>query len=111
MDSDDLVIIDAETPMSVRPSSVAHRRLGIRQKHVDSDEESESDTHSHPIDIIHTTCMTRRINKYRYHNYLKNTNDNCAVCHELLLQAYREEVFDSSPPPPLTAFASSTFPV
>lgn len=95
MDSDDLVIIDSEPSMSVVNSPAALPQLKTAKNDVESDEEYGSN--SHPI--IHTNIIMRN-GKYRYHNYLKDTNDNCAFCHDFLLQTYRERRFGAFPPPP-----------
>ena len=98
MDNDDLVIIESER--STKPPSdplallQTERALEARRE-PDSDEESEPD--SRPI--IHTNVSMRH-GKYRHHNYLRDTNDNCAHCHAFLLQAYREKRISSMPPPP-----------
>lgn len=95
MDSDELVIIDNDfTPSAVVEPSVP-QRLELAKRDIDSEDEPEVD--SHPI--IHTN-MPIRNGKYRCHNYLRDTNDNCAFCHDFLLQAYSERHFGAYPPPP-----------
>ena len=95
MDSDDLVIIDSEPSMKISTRPLAQSRDQGVKHDADSDDDFESETHP----IIHTNTMMRS-GKYRYHNYLRDTNDNCAFCHDFLLQAYRERRFGACPPPP-----------
>lgn len=94
MDSDDLVIIESEPPPSNETSHHVSR-LEIAKQEVYSDDESKPDTHP----VIHTNVLMRH-GKYRYHNYLRDTNDHCSHCHDFLLQAYRERRFSGFPPPP-----------
>jgi hypothetical protein len=95
MDSDDLVIIDDEFTPHNPSDTFAPAKLDLAKRGIDSDE--ESDSNSHPI--IHTNTFMRN-GRYRYHNYLRDTNDNCTFCHDFLLQAYRERHFGACPPPP-----------
>lgn len=95
MDSDDLVIIDNDFPPSASVKTYAPAEQEVAKRDSNADEESDND--SYPI--IHTNS-TMRNGKYRYHNYLQDTNDNCAFCHDFLLQAYRERRFGTFPPPP-----------
>lgn len=99
MDSDDLVIIESEPLPNRGAPHVAPPGLRIEKQDVDSDDKSQPDRHP----IIHTNVSMRH-GRYRYHNYLHDTNDNCSHCHDFLLQAYREKRFGGFPPPsPITA--------
>lgn len=94
MDLDDLVIIESEPPSNRGVLHAAPSELKIKKQDVDSDGESQPDTHP----IIHTNVYMRD-GRYRHHNYLHDTNDNCSHCHDFLLQAYREKRFGGFPPP------------
>jgi hypothetical protein len=100
MDSDDLVIVESERSTKPPPDPLALLQMEMALKarrEPDSDEESEPDLRP----IIHTNVPVHN-GKYRHHNYLRDTNDNCAHCHAFLLQAYREKRISSmSPPPPM----------
>lgn len=95
MDSDDLVIIESEPPPSTATSQATLPALVMTRHDVDSDSESETDNRP----VIHTNVPMRH-GRYQYHNYLHDTNDNCAYCHDFLLQAYRERRLSPMPPPP-----------
>lgn len=86
MDSDDMVIIESEPPPSNDVSHLCLQKAPTIHDDTDSDDKSESDTRP----VVHTNNMFG-IGKYRFHNYLHDTNDNCPYCHDFLLQAYREK--------------------
>lgn len=96
MDFDDLVMIEREAKVNATTTTVSRARHKMA-KEFDTDSESEAAGDTRPI--IHTNT-TMRNRKFRYHNYLCSTNDNCADCHEQLLQAYRDDLFRLPPPPP-----------
>lgn len=93
MDSDDMVVIESgPSPNNSHISQPCTERVEAVYDDTESEEESEID----PRPIIHTNTMMRN-GKYRYHNYLRETNDNCPFCHDFLLQAYRERYSTESP--------------
>jgi hypothetical protein len=91
MDSDDIVVIESG-PSPNNNNNISHPCVQAVYDDTESEEESEID----PRPIIHTNTMMRN-GKYRYHNYLRETNDNCPFCHDFLLQAYRERYSTESP--------------
>lgn len=79
MDPNNFVIVDSE-----------------HSEDVDSIGKPEADKRP----IIHTSNLLHH-GPYRYHNYLRDTNDKCLLCHDF---PHRERRFEAcSPPPPMIA--------
>ncbi|UPX20745.1 uncharacterized protein EKO05_0010967 [Ascochyta rabiei] len=68
---------------------------------VEKDNEGEKETGSDTRPLIHTSTSLR-YSKYQVHNYLDDTNDNCSLCHDLLVLASRERRFYTFTPSPLS---------
>lgn len=97
MDSDDLVIIDSEPSMNGITSPATLLQSQMTKNDLEADAEPDSDTRP----LIHTNIGSSKIiGKYRYHNYMRDSNDNCPHCHDFLLEALRETRLGGPPPPP-----------
>lgn len=90
MDSEDLVVIDSGPAMHGNTSSSSDTSDEAFEKDNDTDNDSETDFRP----LIHTDTDIRS-GKYRYHNYMRESNNNCELCHDLLLQAWRDIRFGS----------------